>query len=568
MAKGRAKGGGARQPKTGEWSISKEIRKSVKQLTGTAVSTSGQLEKLIAKTQKETIKTQLWAFWGEAKAATESRKSKTEKPNKGHKDRGDAGDVGSQVESAEESEKEPQISNAVRYQTLAGEKPNGLSNLGNTCFFNSVCQCLANIPRLRQLVQVFLDGELSLDFEEVRRNPALHRPLLNVVNKIKSPKSGSVNPSELLTAITKEHKQFQGRRQHDSHELFVALLSSLRKAEEGMCRTGVMSHLNIPIKKEQTREISEKVKRASRKLYSSNISKYPTSQLFNGNVAYLTKCENCKNITKSTDSFYALSVSIPEKSDLNFKPTAGSSAKIVQPPRGSRSSESQSSDEPDSNSEDVEKTPIPESRKCSVEMSSDVTDADNESSGDGTDGDREENSDDMLVHKQQLMRNSLWNKHGSEEKMQIFSPERLSVYSCIVHNSRIEIMSGANKIACEQCKNKQCASRQCVLQDMPEILVIHLKRYRSAGKSGRLSKNSARVIIDPEMTIKNVRYTLTGIVEHSGSLHSGHYIAVVACASNPEVFYYASDSSVRTLKSLSKVNPYMIFYTRVNLAVA
>ncbi len=69
-------------------------------------------------------------------------------------------------------------------------------------------------------------------------------------------------------------------------------------------------------------------------------------------------------------------------------------------------------------------------------------------------------------------------------------------------------MSGANSIDCERCKSKQLASRQCVLRQLPEVLVIHLKRYRQviSGRSARLVKDSTKVKIDKELEIKGVAY--------------------------------------------------------------
>merc|ERR1712203_598953 len=92
---------------------------------------------------------------------------------------------------------------------------------------------------------------------------------------------------------------------------------------------------------------------------------------------------------------------------------------------------------------------------------------------------------------EQLIQNCLWNSHSQAEKRDLLS-DNLSVYGCLVNNSRSEIMSGANSIDCDRCKSKQLASRQCVLKQLPEVSVIHLKRYRQviSGKSARLVKDS------------------------------------------------------------------------------
>jgi len=199
-------------------------------------------------------------------------------------------------------------------------------------------------------------------------------------------------------------------------------------------------------------------------------------------------------------------------------------------------------------------------KKFTIPDSSDDSDTDTDSSL----TDSIKNHIKTQTENRGMMESCLWNLHSAEERLNLLA-KNLSVYGCLVNNSRSEIMKGNNMIDCENCESKQLASRQCVLKELPEILVLHLKRYRqvTSGKSARLVKDSSKISIDKELEIKGEKFILTGIVEHSGALNSGHYIAVTRSVLNPDVWFYCSDSNVKLLSKLSSVNPYMLFYRKV-----
>ena len=97
--------------------------------------------------------------------------------------------------------------------TLADTLPSpcGLNNLGNTCFFNAVMQCLARVSRLRDyfVVQPEPDGE------EGRMTRALQEYMLTQW-AMRGP--NVFNPHRLFLEIGKRAPRFKGRQQQDSHE--------------------------------------------------------------------------------------------------------------------------------------------------------------------------------------------------------------------------------------------------------------------------------------------------------------------------------------------------------------
>ncbi|KAH9304125.1 hypothetical protein KI387_008529 [Taxus chinensis] len=84
---------------------------------------------------------------------------------------------------------------------------------------------------------------------------------------------------------------------------------------------------------------------------------------------------------------------------------------------------------------------------------------------------------------------------------------------------------------------KRDATKQYLISKAPHVLIVHLKRF-TQDLRGRLSKLSGHVTfqdkldlspyLDPKCTEKESSvYSLTGVVEHSGSMRGGHYVAYV-----------------------------------------
>ncbi|WIA38375.1 hypothetical protein OEZ86_001705 [Tetradesmus obliquus] len=103
----------------------------------------------------------------------------------------------------------------------------GLSNLGNTCFFNSSVQLLLACAPLQQMLlqheHHIAKGPLGYALQQAAmfangRNPG-HK------------NSPTYNPQSLLSAVCCHAPVFRGKQQHDSHELMRMLLDGLQTQE-------------------------------------------------------------------------------------------------------------------------------------------------------------------------------------------------------------------------------------------------------------------------------------------------------------------------------------------------
>ncbi|KAF9914328.1 ubiquitin-specific protease doa4 [Lobosporangium transversale] len=105
----------------------------------------------------------------------------------------------------------------------------GLTNLGNTCFMNSVIQCLIATPPLSRY---FLDGSFKRNINI--KNPLgtqgkLAEAFYDLISSMWSGQSLVVSPTSFRLAIGGFAPQFKGTEQHDSQEFLSFLLDGLHE---------------------------------------------------------------------------------------------------------------------------------------------------------------------------------------------------------------------------------------------------------------------------------------------------------------------------------------------------
>ncbi|KAI3376349.1 hypothetical protein L3Q82_016833 [Scortum barcoo] len=110
--------------------------------------------------------------------------------------------------------------------------------------------------------------------------------------------------------------------------------------------------------------------------------------------------------------------------------------------------------------------------------------------------------------------------------------------------------SGDNKVHCNDCNNKTEATSRCEMVKSPQILTLLLKRFDFNYYTMSHFKSNCCVDVPLTLQIKarrsdpyNETYKLYGMVDHSGSLHSGHYTATIL-PSEDETWYKFNDTSV------------------------
>ncbi|KAJ9564772.1 hypothetical protein OSB04_000738 [Centaurea solstitialis] len=157
-----------------------------------------------------------------------------------------------------------------------------------------------------------------------------------------------------------------------------------------------------------------------------------------------------------------------------------------------------------------------------------------------------------------------------------------SITSCLKNFSSTETLNAEDKFFCDKCCSLQEAQKRMKIKKPPQILVIHLKRFKYIEQLGRYKKLSYRVVFPLELKLSNTvedadaEYSLFGVVVHVGSgPNHGHYVSLVK-SHNHWLFFddenveMIDESAVQTFfgsaqeYSSNTDHGYILFYERVD----
>ncbi|PAV22641.1 cysteine ase [Pyrrhoderma noxium] len=156
-----------------------------------------------------------------------------------------------------------------------------------------------------------------------------------------------------------------------------------------------------------------------------------------------------------------------------------------------------------------------------------------------------------------------------------------SVTACLRQFSASEMLCQRNKFFCDSCCGLQEAEKRMKIKRLPNVLALHLKRFKYQDDVGKYIKLGYRVAFPLELRLFNTvddaqdpdrLYELFAIVVHIGNgPHHGHYIAIIKSNGLWLVF---DDDTVDVIKEsdISKYFgdtnngcAYVLFYQAVDL---
>ena len=162
-----------------------------------------------------------------------------------------------------------------------------------------------------------------------------------------------------------------------------------------------------------------------------------------------------------------------------------------------------------------------------------------------------------------------------KNKVNMFEPKidtfQLELTSLLSTFGQKEKLSKGNEWYCPKCKEFQLAEKKLEIFTCPEILIIHLKRFRDRKKLYNLIKfpiyglNMGKYIKYNINNENDYNYDLFAISNHLGNFFGGHYIAYAKNFLDNK-WYEFDDSYVREIKedSLITENAYVLFYQKRN----
>lgn len=531
----------------------------------------------------------------------------------------------------------------------------GLSNLGNTCFFNAVVQCLTRTPYLLDVLREssvqgekfqlpggplkLKDGtvtDLSPISGELNSWGPFTQVLAETLSELQSG-GGVFSPMKLFQQLTNKWPQFAGMDQHDSHELLRHLLESVRS--EDLRRYQLVILLSLGYGKRVDPNTVEDAMKEKIKFYGAQASDriLGPEPVFRGFLVSTLTCQDCYHVSARHESFLDLSLPInsekpqppirrkgspepdygysastsggttpkplsnrerrrikkvakkQEKAERLQQSNAagGDGASSTDPPDGSVAADSDKDDDDDGMSDaDVEDNLTDDSQPKRMDQNGNQSAAavGPEKRDDAPENPNKEGEanvvcelglsaegvanmmEKMSIHGEQQQQEAAKNKARRQRTISHADwgntlvpryqceDNECSVQSCLNAFTAVELMAGNNKVCCDACTERingkdgksvnTNATKQFLISSPPAVLILHLKRFQ-VGPRGMFRKMTKPVTFPFVLDIapfcgsrvkklptvrpgqKKLLYSLYGIVEHSGTMHGGHYVAYV-----------------------------------------
>ncbi|KAL1021641.1 hypothetical protein UPYG_G00015970 [Umbra pygmaea] len=179
------------------------------------------------------------------------------------------------------------------------------------------------------------------------------------------------------------------------------------------------------------------------------------------------------------------------------------------------------------------------------------------------------------------MKKKYYNENEAEKYVKHQSMEvphqqtTVQLQECIELFTTVETLEEENPWYCPTCKKHQLATKKLDLWSLPEVLIIHLKRFSYT----KYSREKLDIIVD--FPIRNLdfsgcllkktgvngdppsRYDLIAVSNHYGGLRDGHYTSYAWNKDNGQ-WYYFDDSKVTYAREEQIVTnaAYLLFYHR------
>ncbi|CDS41499.1 ubiquitin carboxyl terminal hydrolase 4 [Echinococcus multilocularis] len=163
-----------------------------------------------------------------------------------------------------------------------------------------------------------------------------------------------------------------------------------------------------------------------------------------------------------------------------------------------------------------------------------------------------------------------------EERKVIDTPDldaakAIQLTSLLQNFFKEESVNKCDSILCEECQQRKCFTMSTMIRELPDVLLISIKRFHATGRGWRKSSElvdfpltalDMRAYLSKEAKCENTLYDLYAVVNHMGKLDEGHYYASIRIEDGR--WFRVNDTQYSEVRKESVVTPdaYILFYQR------